>query len=247
MFPWSSGGARRPVISRPLDLSFRSSKPGLDRVSAHAFDLETGATCFDLVNANGLQRPRGGYAITREQTDAVLRRIEVRNLGHLHFTWDSVLPEIVAFGSPRGHALGNASPYVQHWGEHRLKQGFAADESPILVRAEDYRQAAPFFGPMNKTWETGNYPVVLGLGDYPVTGVAGLTQVSSHAIDSGHIRVVFAPEPRWTDAQTALMGKPRIAVEAWPTTWPKACPKGAPEAAARVGRARRYENLEALV
>ena len=247
MFPSSSGSARRPDISRPLDLSFRSSVPQYDRVSVHAFDLGTGATCFDLVNANGLRCPPGGYAIMPEQTDAVLRRIEVRNLGHLHFTWDSVLPEIVAVGSPRGHALGNANPYVQHWGEHRVKQGFVADESPIFVSAEDYRQAAPFFGPMNRTWETGDYPVVLGLGDYPVTGVTGLTQVSSYAIESDHIRAVFAPEPRWTDAQTALLGKPHIAVEAWPEIRPKTWPKGAPEAAARVGRARRYENLDALV
>lgn len=243
MFPWSSRGGRRPerpAISRPLDLSFQSSIPEYDRVSVHAFDLKgPGATRFDLVNANGLRRPRGGYPTTPEQIGAVLRRIDARKLDHLHFTWNCVLPEIAGSGSPRGRGLGDGNPYLQHWGEHLVKRGFIADESPIFVSAGRYQEAAAFFGPMNHRWETGDYPVVLGLGDYPVTGVTGLTQVSSHVIESAHIRVVFAPEARWTDAQAALMAKPHIAVEGWP--------KGALTGGARVGNVGRYENLGAFI
>lgn len=220
MCPWPFGGnrrAQRPDISSPINLSFSSSVPELDRVSVHAFALGDGATGYDLVNAYGLHRGISWPAVTPAQIEAVKRRIQVRKLDHLHFSWDSVLPEISVHGGPRGNALGYGNPYAQHWGEQLVKQGFAGDRSPIFVSTLQYQEAASFFGPMNMTWEESKfYPVVLGLRDYPITGVAGLTQTSSHAIESGHIRTVFAPTSRWAETQTALMRKPHIAVEEWP-------------------------------
>lgn len=221
MCPWPFGRSSTPAIpniSGPIPLSFTSSKPELDRVSMHAFGLDGGgATVFDLVNLHSLPAPRGGFRIAEEQVLAVSRRISIRKLDHLHFTWSSVLPEISQYGSPRGYGLPD-NPYRQHFGDDLVRRGFAADESPVFVSTLQYPEAASFFGRMNSAWTTGEFPVVLGLHDYPVTGVAGLTQVSSHAIESGHIRAVFAPEARWSDAQMALIGKPKIAVESWPRT-----------------------------
>jgi len=243
MCPWPFGGSRRasqPAISQPIPFSFTSSDPELDRVSVHVYGLDGGgATPFDLVNANGLRAPAGGRQVPPGQIEAVLDRTRAYGLEHLHFTWDSVLPEIASYGSPRGYCFKDSNPYIQHWGAEVIKRGFDADASPIFVSTSRYEEAASFFGPMDRTWGVDSYPVVLGLRDYPITGVTGLTQVSRHAIESSHIQTVFAPVERLGDTRSALFAKPDIAVEAWP--------KAARGNLARVGigRVRSYENLDA--
>lgn len=225
MFPWPFGKSKTvtrsrraaPEIGAPAFAS--SSHVVTDRVTARLQGRTNPVNArFDLVDRfGGLQ---GDAGLTGGAVTDLAETFRSAGVSYLHLSSSTVVQEIQKLGVITGGGL-DGNPYAQQASHDHANRLFDADSSPVFISTERLGEAAPWFSSMGATQAGSEFPIVLGLKDYPVRGQNGLTHASPAAIERSHLGLVCAPEAQAASVREHLANSGIDVI-----SWPKAAVSG---------------------